>query len=800
MKTRHGIFVALAFAAVLIGTFGVLLESALRAHAPVARYGEAAAVVTAPQSVSMLIKQPGSEPETQRRPLTERARVPVAAAQRLRSVPGVRDVVADVSFPVAAADGRAFTGHNWSRLASLRTGRAPRTAGEVALEQASGAAVGRRVMLQVNGAPRPYTVTGLVAEGAYFAPETAVALSGRPSEADALLVYTGGGAETAALREAVPGLKVLTGAARGDAEDLSVATARPDVVEMGASLGSVAVMTTLVVAGGLIALSIRERAREFALLRTVGATPGQVRAQIVRENVRAAVAAGLLGGTLSLPAGAAMHAAMAGRGVLPGGLGLSLSPLPALAALLIAVLTAAVSALLASLRLARIRPVQALGEAAVERPGLPRWRVGAGGLFLVLGLSALGASAATSGATAAVSVGGLVISLIIATAFLGPLIARIGVRVLGGTVRRLDPVAGGLAAHAAGAAALRAGAVLTPVALAVAFAGVQLFVQSTMVRATEVQAREATRATQVLVSAGPGLPAEAAAAVRATPGVTAATAVKRTTVVMAVNELGEKQLRSLPARGVGAGGLAATTDPGVVSGRLGELRGETVALSRDVAGGTRVGAIKPLWLGDGTRLRPRVVAIYERGLGLGDVLLPRDLVAAHATSPLDDHVLVSGEADLRPVAARYAGARVVTAGAFGARVSEELRLQGFLSGVVVAAICGFIVIGLVTTLATATAARRGEFALLRLAGATRRQVLRSLRLEAVVVLGTGLATGALIAAVTLLVFATAVTGLPLPSVPPVPAALVLLLVAGSGAAAMLLPARALLRGDSPGTP
>ncbi|WP_168220954.1 hypothetical protein [Actinomadura sp. WMMA1423] len=37
-----GIFVALAFAAVLLGACGVLLESALRAHAPVDRFGAGA--------------------------------------------------------------------------------------------------------------------------------------------------------------------------------------------------------------------------------------------------------------------------------------------------------------------------------------------------------------------------------------------------------------------------------------------------------------------------------------------------------------------------------------------------------------------------------------------------------------------------------------------------------------------------------------------------------------------------------------------------------------------------------------
>ncbi|WP_344455354.1 ABC transporter permease [Actinomadura kijaniata] len=791
-----GVFAALLFAAVLVGSCGVLLESALRAHAPVERYGAASAVVTAPHRVQERIKPLGDAPEVQSRPLTEPGRVPVALAGRLRGLPGVRAVVADVSFPVVSDAGRAMRGHGWESAAlgpfPLRQGRAPRAPGEVALDAASGARVGDAVRLQTTGAPRPFRVTGLVAgpPAAYFAAATAEALGGRPGHADALAVL--GDADADALRRAVPGLRVATGADRGDAENLAVAAARPDMIELSASLGGVAVMIALLVVGGLVALSVRERTRELALLRAVGATPGQVRGRIVRQALAAAVPAGVAGGALSLAAGAGLHAVMASAHVLPDGYRLSLSVLPALAAFLVTVLAAAVTSLLASLRVARIRPARALGEAELEPAALPRWRVVTGVVFLILGLNSLGLSFAVSGQAAAASVSGLVLTLVTATALLGPLIARRGGRILGRLARALSPVPGRLAQHIAAAAARRARAMLTPVALAVAIAGTQLFASSTVARATTAEAAAGNRADQVLVSTGPGLPSEAAAAVRAVPGVTAATAVARTTVVMTVRELGERRLRSLHGQGVTPGDAARVLDPKVSAGRLGDLADGTVALSENVAGGVRLGSPVTLWLADGTRIRPRVVALYERGLGFGDVLLPRSAV----TAPLDDHVLVRGDADLRPVAARYAGARVAGPEALGVALARELRLQNLLSWVVVAAILGFVVIGLVTTLALATGARRREFGLLRDIGATRRQVLAMVRLEALVVLGTGLAVGTLIAAVTLLAFAAGVTGLPLPAVSPVTALAVLAFVAVSGTAAMMLPAR---RATAPGT-
>ncbi|MUN42188.1 FtsX-like permease family protein [Actinomadura litoris] len=794
-----GVFAALLFAAALVGSCGVLLESALRAHAPVERYGAAAAVVSGPEKVEDMLRRPGDSPEHQTRPVAERPRVPVAAAARLRAVPGVRGVVADVSFPVLTSTGASVSGHGWDSAAlrpyRLSAGRAPRAADEVVLSESAGIPAGKSVSLQAGGTPRPYRVTGTVASGpgaAFFTPAAAAALYGRPGMADALVVTADGKLDEGALRAAVPGLTVATGAARGDVEDRAVLAARPDIVDLALSIGGVAVMTALVVVGGLIALATRERAREFALLRAVGATPWQVRGKLLRETLWTGVPAALVGGVLSLGLGAAMHSLMIGKDALPHGFGLSLSPLPALAAFAITIVAALLTALVASLRVSRIRPVEALGESAAEPARLPRWRLVTGVVFVVVGLNALGVSTATSGPTAAASVGGLVISLIVATALLGPLLARLGSRRLGRLAALASPVSGRLGRHASGAAALRAGSVLTPVALAIAFGCTQLFAQSTIAHATRGQAADGNRADQVIVSAGPGLPAGAAEAARRVPGVTAATPVKRTTVVMAVKELGEKDLRTLNAQGVGAS-AEATMDPKVRSGRLADLRGGTVALSRDVAAGLHVGSTARFWLGDGTRVQARVVAIYDRGLGFGDVLLPHATAAAHSTTALDDHVLVRGKADLRPVAAAYAGARVVDRDAYGEALSRELRLQGLVSLIVVAAIGGFIVIGVVTTLALATGARRREFALLRLVGATRRQVLAALRWEAAIVLGTGLLTGAAIALVTLLALAMAVTGAPLPAISPVAAAAILAGVAGPAAAAMLLPARAMLR-------
>ncbi|MFJ6808439.1 hypothetical protein ACIQRK_20830 [Streptomyces anulatus] len=92
----------------------------------------------------------------------------------------------------------------------------------------------------------------------------------------------------------------------------------------------------------------------------------------------------------------------------------------------------------------------------------------------------------------------------------------------------------------------------------------------------------------------------------------------------------QAQLQSLPTQGVK--GALSNLDPGVKAGSLKGLRDKnTVALSSNVASTAKVGSTVSLWLGEGTMIRPEVVAVYDRGQGFGDVLLPHDVVAAHVT-------------------------------------------------------------------------------------------------------------------------------------------------------------------------
>lgn len=77
----------------------------------------------------------------------------------------------------------------------------------------------------------------------------------------------------------------------------------------------------------------------------------------------------------------------------------------------------------------------------------------------------------------------------------------------------------------------------------------------------------------------------------------------------------------------------------------------------------------------------------------------------------------------------------------------------------------FAAVSTVNTLVAVTAERRREFALLRLVGATRPQLLRMLTAEAVLTTVVGVLLGAAVAGAASAAFSTAVNGAPLPTLP-----------------------------------
>jgi putative ABC transport system permease protein len=163
-----------------------------------------------------------------------------------------------------------------------------------------------------------------------------------------------------------------------------------------------------------------------------------------------------------------------------------------------------------------------------------------------------------------------------------------------------------------------------------------------------------------------------------------------------------------------------------------------------------------------------LVAIYDRGLGFGDITLTRETVAGHTARDVDDEVLIrsSGTADLSALTARYPGSTLVPTGSLTRRLAGDLAVSAWLNKLLVGVMVGYAALAAANTMVIAALGRRRELAVLRLVGVTRSQAKRMVHAEQAGLLGVAVLLGASIALATLAMVVNSVTGEPVPYVPP----------------------------------
>ncbi|MBO8191727.1 ABC transporter permease [Streptomyces oryzae] len=812
---------ALALTSLLLGTAALSVASLALGHPRVTARAAAPVVVAGNQSTRFTAKPWGSEPETVNAALTERVRVPRAALGVLRGVAGVWTAIPDDAFTIRTGAGdRPLPGRSWEAASlapyALREGRAPRSPGEAVAGAGLHAAPGQRLAGR--------RVVG-VAEGPgvlYVTAAEARRLAGHPGSVDAIGVLAETGTSTDQLAGRIrvaldragvkdtsagsrakgdpAGLRVLTGDSRGAAENLRAAPARSALLELLGSITASLVLVALLVICSLAAQALHQREPELRLLRTVGATPRQLRAAVGREVSGKAAHAALWGALSAVPAFLTLHAALLAHGVRREGLEL---PTPAWIFLLplgtaaLTVGVARLAALLACARVARERPAGSSGGGSAGGSG--KGRKVAGFILLTAGASSAGTAALQRGEAAAAAAGAAAVTLVIGCALLSPWIAATAVRLLRTPLRKLGGAGGRLAETYGTADSRRLGAALTPVVLVTAFAGVQLSAAATADEQTGRQAARALRADLAVTAPG-GLPAAALHRLRETDGVAAATGLAHSTVVLARKETGEPRLERLAALGVTRHGVLATLDPGVREGGLAALRPGSVAVGADRARsqGLHPGSTVRIRFGDGAERALRVVAVYERSLALGDFLLSRTELLRHTADTRLTRVLLATAPGADPARTRAAVQRLLDATAPGARVAAAgpptpPRTEGedaarLLSGIAVTAIGALAALTVVSTLRLVRAGRQRELALLRVLGAVRGQLRRMQAAEATVLAFAGLACGAGAAALplTALSFALARS---LPTLPLPQAAAVIALAAATVTAGVLWPVR-----------
>ncbi|MFF3309448.1 FtsX-like permease family protein [Streptomyces sp. NPDC002952] len=535
-------------------------------------------------------------------------------------------------------------------------------------------------------------------------------------------------------------VRVLTGEDRRLADPAAARDAEA-LVGVDALLGTAAGVTVFVsvfVTASTFAFAVALRRREFGLLRLAGATPGQVRRVLLGEALAVGVAASAAGCALGAWGAPRLVRALVEGEVAPPWFALrGTTYWPYEVACAVGLSVAVIGAWAAARRAGRTSPAEALREAAVDTGVLPRSRRVLGLALLAAGLGLLAWQLGTEPAELLKrkTYTTRPMLLITAVAALAPLL----VRPLAGLVR-LPGASGLLVRENARASVRRTSAVAAPVLVTVALAGCLLGSALTVAESGASEARDLTRARFVVTG-------EALRPVRV-PG---ATVSGSASTAVFVREEGTALIRSEARAVTDMAAFASVARLPVVAGDVRDLDDRSIVVNEEWER-HEVGSRVRVWLGDGRPARLRIAAVLARGTGNGGAYVTTANAPGAAVDRLD--VGVRKGADPAAVKARLrasgTGGQVRTTEAWLAATHPRSGPQTRLGLLVVLGIAlVHAVLSLAGTLLMATSARGTELRSLRLAGATRAQVLRVVAGESVVGVAVGAVLGVAVTAVCL---------------------------------------------------
>ena len=701
---------------------------------------------------------------------------------RARELPGVDAATGSVSgFAALAGKDGKLVGQGWSTQGGnydagpdgrgedprydLRDGRAPRRAGEIALDSRTagrtGYGVGDTVRLSVSGPVREEKVVGVfdtddgnVAAGGtlvLFDTATAQRLFSGPGRYGTIVLTASDGVTQRELKERVEEIlprqtEAVTGRQLADDQARMTEAGMEDMRTSLLVFAGISLFVGVFIITNTFTMLVAQRTRELALLRAVGAGRRQVTRSVLVEAAVVGAVAAVVGLVAGIGIGAGMRSLLRSAGAtMPDG-PLVVPPSAVVASLVVGVAVTVLAAWLPARRAAKVPPVAAMGSVhapATARSLVVRNTVGAllagAGTALVLvatGMDDGGELPMGAGA------GLLVLGVFVLTPLLSrPLIAAAApvLRVFGvsGKLARLNAVRNPRRT-AATAAALMIGLTLIT-GMTVVAGSVQ--------KGIDKMATDAIRADYVVSMANfQPLSPEVERTLAEQEEVTAVSPMRNSP-----SRIG-KDTEYLT--GVDGSVFGELTELDFTQGSLKGLKGDRAVVDTDTAErhGWRLGSAFEVTYEDGKRGELTVSGVYRGNEMLRGILLD--------TGTLDPHMarLTSMQVMVKTEGGASESAKSSLEEALGDNpavlvqdkkdVSESIAqmftlmlnmLYGLLAMAVIVA-----VLGVVNTLAMSVFERSQEIGMLRAIGLDRRGTKRMVRLESLVislfggVLGVGL--------------------------------------------------------------
>ncbi|WP_030544045.1 ABC transporter permease [Streptomyces albus] len=319
-----------------------------------------------------------------------------ALLRKAGNVPGAESATGAVSDYAALADKDGkLVGQDWSTQGgnhhpgpdgedpryTFTDGRAPETAGEVALDRRTAERTGYRtgdtVRLSVDGPVRTPEVSGIfdtsdgnVAAGGtlvLFDNATALELFGGPDGYDEITVQAAAGTSQAELKAAVEkilpgGTEAVTGKVLSDEQAEQITAETKEMGDVLLYFAAIALFVGVFIIANTFTMLVAQRTREVALLRAIGASRRQVTRSVLVEAFLVGLVAAVLGFGAGIGIAIGMRAGLNAAGaIIPDG-PLVIAPQTPLTALVIGVVVTMLAAWLPGRRAAKVPPVAAMNS------------------------------------------------------------------------------------------------------------------------------------------------------------------------------------------------------------------------------------------------------------------------------------------------------------------------------------------------------------------------------------------------------------------------------------------------------
>ncbi|MDT7569850.1 MAG: putative transport system permease protein [Actinomycetota bacterium] len=708
------------------------------------------------------------------------AAVPGSAVETLRAVDGVAAVAPRIEAfaqilgtngkPVGdLAKGAAPVGAAWAEDSGLNpfhlvAGRAPRGDAEVVIDKGTAKTghlqVGSRTKVLTAAAPQYVTVVGIARFGdadsqagsssILFTADAARRYLASDGTVASIALRAEAGVTQAELARRVSAvLPPKTEAVTGHALAKENSERKNEDVSFFALFITVFAVVSLLVGGFIInntfAIVVAQRTRELALVRALGGSRKQVRRSVALEALVVGSVSSALGLLAGVGVARGLYAMLSTFGIsLPTG-DLVVKPSSLLLAFAVGVLVTVASALLPARRAARVAPVAAMRDVAVEprRPGVKRTVVGvvltAGGAAAVIG-------GVLAGAVPGVLLGALASFFGVAT--LGPVLARPAMRVLGAWLPRARGVQGLLARENAMRNPRRTSATAAALMVGVSLVGAMTCFAASGKWSVQSSFENEFRGDIVVDSSAwqyGGFSTDLAKRLSEAPELAAVTGKRFSAVAIdgkVLDEFAGFDTQSIDqifdigatvgsARGVGPDGIA-------VEKGLAKERGWKLGQSVDVT------------FGSGQKRALTVRALYKHGDWVGKAFVDRSVFDSAMPAALDVQIGVkaapgvspaAAKAAVKSIAASYGTAKVQDRAEVGKAIVDQFNIfLGVVYGLLALAVL-IALIGIANTLALSVVERTREIGVLRAVGMSRAHVRAMFRWEAALVGAFGAVLG-----------------------------------------------------------